>query len=37
MKKTIYSGWEEERILNGIGGTGTTVNGIRRESVPNLT
>lgn len=36
-EKTIYSGLEEEKILNGIGGTGTTVNGIRRESVPNLT
>lgn len=37
MKKTIYSGLEEEIIQNGIGGTGTTVNGIRRESVLNLT
>ena len=37
MKKSIYSGLEEEKILNGIGGTGTTVNGIHRESVSNLT
>lgn len=37
MIKSIYSGLGEEKILNGIGGAGTTVNGIRRERVPNLT